>query len=197
MATMKLTKSQSIRFMQSLGFNTLDCTITQDLVAVENELKDSSVLYSMRTERGNEFACPFYFCKPAAEIINFARQHLDEGYTLLIYPALPTVDCLAFGAIGLPASGELVIEVVEEAGLVRELDNHTKKKTIIIKPGELRHVFAKNHSLKFPWAIEEVLSEVIYLLWDYPKPCVVEWSYYKRLVGALKKNAIYWEIRDY
>lgn len=184
-----MKKSDGIYLMQSLGLNTLDCLITKkkdDAFAYLH--KNHNIRISLRTERGEEFGCPFYYGKIGGGLVDLANQHIEEGYTLLLYPYLDYKDSIAYGTVGLPPDGSTIIEFVEGPGLVRELDTNPTRISITVPPGL---ALIPNRPL-----ISEVVKEVKELCYN-EQACIVEWSIYKYSVGILQKPVIYWELRDY
>jgi len=181
--------------MQELGLNTLECFMTRDLIEACAYLdKNEGTLLSMRTERGYEFLCPFYYLLKPMDLLPKVIRHLEEGYLLLLYPALDKKDSLAFGTVATLPEGGILVEFVEGIGLVRELDTHPHKKSLEIPAGSLKWV--TNELSPFYREINEIIYEVRDLCWDEGS-CIVEWSYYKIKVGSLQKNPIYWELRNY
>ena len=184
-----MRKSESIFHLQSLGLNTLDCFITRDFrqakAYLENHLDDKM---SIRTERRDEFLCPFYYGQPGRNLITIAKERTDEGYLLLIYHYLDWRDSIAYGSIGLPKDGTTIVEFVDEPGLVRDLYSHQKRISLILRPG----LAMVPNNLWLNTIIREV-QECCYS----ESSCVVEWSLYKYPVGILQKPVIYWELRDY
>ena len=184
-----MKKSDGIYLMQSLGLNTLDCLITNDQDLAFNYLHENhNIRISMRTERGHEFGSPFYYGKIGAGLVELAKQHIQEGYTLILYPYLDYKDSIAYGTVGLPPDGSTIIEFVEGPGLIRELDASPARLSITIPPGL---VSLPNRPL-----ISEVVREVKELCYN-EQACIVEWSIYRYSVGILHKPIIYWELRDY
>jgi len=154
--------------------------------------KHSEDFLSLRTERGSEYQCPFYYMTPGEKLIPHAIKHLSEGYKLIFAPSLDTKGCLAFGNIKLGES-EDVIEFVLGEGKCRELDSHPKLQTIIIDSGRMIAVNNKDYPGK-AYIINSVYKIVKDVAYDLI-PCVMEWSYYDRPVGKLDNNLIFWEIR--
>lgn len=185
-----MKKSDSLYYMQSLGFNTLDCFITKEFLQakayLENHLEDKM---SIRTERGDEFQCPFYYAVKGEDLIPIAKKHIDEGYKLLIYPYLDYKDSLAYGTIAILRDGSTLIEWVNGSGLVRDLDTNPEKITAVLPPGLTR--------LSANKMINEIIVEVRELLYHEVDPLIVEWSLYKYPVGILQHNVVYWELRNY
>ena len=177
--------------MQKLGLNTLDCLITASrdkaVAYLQSEPKNKM---SMRTEKGSDFLCPFYYGKPGEELVDVALKHIKEGYTLLLYPYLDYVDSFCYGALGLPEDGSIIAEYVMEPGIVRWLDAHPHKESYILMPGTFQNIHAEP-------LVNEVIKEVKEILYYDQPPCIVEWSYYKMSVGNRHRKIIYWEIRDY
>ena len=189
-----MKKTDSIFKMQSLGLNTLDCFITKDFSVAKTYLRAMGcTLMSMRTERGYEFLCPFYYMQTAQNLIDVAKQCINAGYTVMIYPGLPK-DNICFGTVALPKDGTIVVEWVEGAGLLRELDTHPRKKHMLFLPGTMQ--FLTPMMTPCYREINEVILEVREKCYDEP-PCIIEWSYFHRKVGMLNKNQIFWEIRSY
>lgn len=192
---MALKKSDSIKKMQELGLNTMDCLITKDFDQAQAFCKKhSDKILSMRTERGNEFLCPFYYGMKASELIIKAIDCLGKGYTLLLYQYLDFNDSLGMGTISVSPFGEITAEFAEGKGLLRDLYSHPGLKSITLPIGTISLIRPDQSS--FYREVNEVIMEVRELCRDEP-PYIVEWSWYKPLVGSLQKHPIYWEIRDY
>ena len=190
-----MRKSESIRQMQDLGLNTLDCLITDNLgMALGYLYENAETKVSIRTERRDEFGCPFFFMVPGKELIEPAKRLLAAGYKLLLYPALDTAGCLAFGTVALPKDGSVIVEFVEGPGKVRELDNHPQKKSIILPTGKFQVVYEKDTPICH--LINEIITDVCNKCYNEGS-VVVEWSYYGPLVGNRHHHAIYWELRPY
>jgi hypothetical protein len=192
-----MKKSESILKLEELGLNTLDYYITESKTETMHYLaKHADDLLSMRTERGDEFNCPFYYMMFGKALGKLALTHLDEGYKLIFAQSLDTKGCLAFGNIGLGESAHTVMEFVLGEGKCRELDNHKDKQTLFIPYGSM--VAAKEKS--FSGGKAYILNKIYLTVKDkcYDEiPCVVEWSYYDRPVGVKLEPAIYWECRPY
>lgn len=190
-----MNKSESIRKLEEIGLNTLDYYITKDKTEALHYLaKHQEDLVSMRTERGSEYACPFYYKIPGKEMIANAKKHLDEGYTLIFSPSLDVKGCLAFGTVGI-GDREDVIEIVLGEGKVRELDTHPEKKTISVPKGRLMAVGFKEFPGKAQ-LINTVYQKAKDAAYDLGT-CILEFSYYSYPVGMKNHNDIWWEVRSY
>lgn len=194
-----MRKSESIFRLEEAGLNTLDYFITKERSEVLHYLaKHSEDSISLRTERGDEFQCPYYYNTLGEAIRPYALKHLEEGYTLIFAPSLNIKDCEAFGTVAIGESGDDVIEVVFGQGKVRDLWTHPEKRTMIIPKGRMKAICAGEHEL-----IDEriILLNTIYakvkekLYEDIP--FVIEWSWYNRKVGRLFTQEIFWEVRSY
>ena len=195
----KIKKSESILAMEIMGLNTLDYFITHDEREATHYLaKHMDDLLSLRTERGNEYDCPYYYMMPGKDLIHRAIKHIEEGYKLILAPSLDTKGCIAFGATAITDEGESdVIEFVIGEGKVRELDFHPKKIMIRTTPF-LRSSFKVSDDMCDGHAQElnSTYRKIKENVQEYV-PCIVEWSYYNYPVGRLQKNDIYWEVRPY
>ena len=182
--------------MEQLGMNTLDYFITQNEKEVTHYLaKHMDDPISLRTERGTEYMCPFYYKIPGRDLVDKALGHLREGYKLILAPSLDTKNCLAFGTVALSEGAENVMEFVLEAGKVRELDSHPRKHTEVIPTMKMAAVMDKDYPGRAAM-LNMIYKDVKDTCYDQ-SPCVVEWSYYSMPVGRLKRNLIYWELRPY
>ena len=193
-----MRKSESIYKLEETHLNTLDYFITREWSEVLHYLaKHQKEALSMRTERGAEFQCPYYYNMLGDQLWDIAKKHLREGYTLLFSPCLDTQECLAFGTIGLGENNSDMIEVVFGPGKVRELDNHPNKISLIIPKGRMKAIIAQEHELTDDRIIllNTIFKKVKDALYD-EIPCVIEWSWYSQGVGRLGTKDIYWEIRD-
>jgi len=185
-----MKKSESIEYMKKLGLNTLDCLVTNNVEEAHEYLKNTKAhQLSMRTEKGsNDFSCPFYYNYTKINLLMPIEECISNGYTLILYPFLDWRDSLAFGTIGMPKDGRIIVEFVMEPGLVRSLDTHKNRRSLILPQG-LQLVEGNVF-------VNEVVREVKAKCYDEP-PCIVEWSYYRDPVGNLNKRPIFWEIRKY
>lgn len=191
-----MKKSESILRLEAMGLNTLDYRIIETKSEVLHYLaKHANDKLSLRTERGDEFNCPFYYMMTGESLINQSLGHLEEGYKLIFAPSLSIDECIAFGNVGLSDSQTDVMEFVIGKGKVRDLDNHPDRHSILIqKPSLVPFKFSDFGENT------EMLNSIYKKVYDicYTEiPCVVEWSYYKHPVGVLGTNDIYWEIRFY
>src|SRR5690349_4692109 len=113
-----MRKSESLYLLDSLGLNTIDYFITNDKKVAKAYLDHfAGQNRSMRTERTDEFLCPFYYNQPSESLVEPALKHIDEGYNLLFSPSLDWKDCVAFGATALTGQKEDHIDVVFGPGL--------------------------------------------------------------------------------
>lgn len=191
-----MRKSESIIKLQELGLNTLNYFITTNKQEVIHYLaKNANEKMSMRTERGDEYECPFYYMMPGEKLLPLALKHLDERYKLILSPSLDIKGCLLFGVVAYGMQKEDCIEFVVGEGKVREVYSHPQKQSINIKSTKLVPFLDKD----FPRVaryLNEIYKELKEVVWD-EIPCCVEWSYYDRGVGAMSKPLIVWELRPY
>ena len=191
-----MRKSESLYKLEELGLNTLNCFITTDKQeAMHYIAKHGEDLLSMRTERGNEFHCPFFYKIPGEQLLDLATKHLKEGYKLIFSPSLDTKGCLAFGTVALGENADDIIEVVFGEGKVRDLDNHKDLRTIVVPKGRMIVVSDKEYPGK-AYILNSIFSKLKEVTYDCI-PCVIEFSFYDRPVGRLSQNDIYWELREY
>ena len=111
-----MRKSESILYMQYIGLNTLECLITNNIdkaIAYIQEHKGKRL--SMRTERGYEFLCPFYYNISGEELISHVTNKINTGYTLLLYPYLDYRDSLSYGTVGFMENGDIIVEYVAKS----------------------------------------------------------------------------------
>ena len=190
-----MQKSESLQTLDMLGLNTIDYFITKDKAEATHYLaKHVHERRSMRTERGGEFGCPFYYDLPGAELLPRALQHLDEGYKLIFSPSLAWQDSIAFGSIAIVLAGDDIIEFVHGPGLCRDLEKHPGKQSIILPGGSIAPILASQHQLaKDLNLLYKLIKDHCYEL----APCIVEFSYYPYRVGKLSKHFICWELRGY
>ena len=191
-----MRKSESILKLEEMGLNTPDYFITKDKREVIHYLgKHANDDVSMRTERGDEFKCPFYYMLTGETLLNDALRHLSEGYILIFSPSLDTKGCIAFGTVGLGESAADVMEFVLGPGKVRDLDSHPSAKSIFIPKGALQAVTYKD----FPdhAAILNTIYRTAKLNAYDEIPCVLEWSWYKHGVGRKSTQDVWWELRPY
>ena len=193
-----MNKEESILKMEELDLNTLDYFITANEQEVMHYLaKHNDDLMSLRTQRGQEYLCPFYYMMLGKDLLPIALNHLHEGYTLILAPSLDTKGCLAFGAILFSDTVGDTIEYVIGEGKVRELDNHPNRYSHYVGVGDVVAVKASNNphlSQDQVLMLNRVYKTIKDAIYD-DIPCVVEWSYYDRGVGRLNRNLICWEIR--
>lgn len=192
-----MRKSESIYKLEETGLNTLDYFISKDWGEILHYLaKHRQDFLSMRTERGSEFQCPYFYNMTGDQLWDIARKNLGLGYTLLFSPCLDTKGCIAFGTIGLGENNPDMIEVVFGPGKVRELDNHPNKLSLVIPKGRMKAIIAGEHELIDDRIIllNTLFKQVKDSLYD-EIPCIVEWSWYEGLVGRLGRHEIFWEIR--
>lgn len=196
-----MRKSQSILKLEELGLNTLDYFITSDKQEAMHYLsKHLADKVSMRTERGDEFKCPFYYMIPGETMMQYATKHLEEGYKLIFSPSLDVKGCVMFGTIALGQSASDCIEVVIGEGKVRELDNHPNKQTFMVNTAALRAVSVNdNLHPEHVAIINDLFRKVRHISYEDPEivPCVFEFSYYSEGVGRLNDKDIWWEVRPY
>ena len=189
-----MRKSQSIYKLMELGLNTLDYFISSNKGEVLHYLaRHAEDKLSMRTEKGDNWQCPFYFMVPGEQLVPLAIKHLGEGYTLLLSQSLSTEGCLAFGVVAFGETKDDLLEFVWGQGKVRDLDSHPDLKVFHIAPG-MRAISKKDHpQAGMLNAIWLEMKEKAY----EERPCCIEWSLYNTPVGNLKKNLICWEVRAY
>lgn len=191
-----MRKSESIIKLEELGLNTLPYFITTNKAEVMHYLaKHADEKMSLRTERGDEFECPFYYMIPGQDLLPMALQHLSEGYKLILAPSLDVKGCLGFGVVAFGEEKEDRIEFVEGEGKVREVYTHPKMQSIVVPRGSLMATTQKKHP-KSVIMLNYIYSHLKKIVYD-ETPCCVEWSYYDRNVGAKKDQLIVWEIRPY
>jgi len=191
-----MTKSESLIKLEELGLNTLPCFITEHKQEMLTYIaKHNSELISMRTEKGSNYLCPFYFMIKGEELIQPALIHLNEGYRLIFSPSLDTKDCLAFGTVALTGKAENIMEFVIGPGKVRELDTHPNLQSHRIKIPKLAPFLAKDIGNMAP--LLNALYKKVERTCDKEIPCIVEWSLYSYGVGRLHTPDIYWEIREF
>lgn len=191
-----MRKSESIIRMEKLGMNCLDYFITEDEKEVAHYLaKHMDVPLSLRTEKGSDYMCPFYYQVNGRNLIDKAQKHLSEGYKLILAPSLDTRGCLGFGTVGLSDTEYDVIEFVLEEGKVRDLDTHRHRQTLFVGAACMVPALDKDYPRK-AYILNKVYKEVRDICLP-EAPCIVEWSYYNRPVGRLKKPIVFWEIRNY
>jgi len=192
-----MRKSESIIKLQELGLNTLNYFISENKSEILHYLaRYSDTKMSMRTERRDEFDCPFYYMIPGEQLIPLSLDHLAEGYKLILSPSLDTDGCLAFGVVAFGKNKPDCIEFVPGEGKVREVYTHPKKQSILLDSGKLVPILAK----EVPKGMAPLLNKVYKSLNDscYDEtPCCIEWSYYNRPVGSKEENLIVWEMRPY
>jgi hypothetical protein len=190
-----MKKSESILKLEELGLNTLDYYITESKTETMHYLaKHADDLLSMRTERGNEFNCPFYYMMFGKALVKLALDHLDQGYKLIFAQSLDTKGCLAFGNLGL-GNSDTVMEFVLGEGKCRELENHPNKQTLFISYGAIIAATEKSYG-KEAVILNKIYLKIKEVCYD-EIPCVVEWSYYNHPVGVKHEPAIFWEVRPY
>lgn len=191
-----MRKSESLILLDMLGLNVLDFYITKDKREATHYLaKNMGKKKSMRTERGEEFLCPFYYFQPAESLLDKALKHLDEGYTLIFCDSLDGNDTVMFGALALTGTTRVSdhIDFVVGPGKLRELDTHPKKISFDIPSGTLRPFIEISGSEHLLAPLYKTIQDKCY---EYV-PCVVEFSYYPYPVGKLRTNYVFWELRDY
>lgn len=190
-----MKKSDSLLLLDMLGLNTIDYFITQDEREATHYLaKHLKEKRSMRTERGYEFLCPFYYNLPGEELLPKALQHLKEGYKLIFSNSLDWRDSIAFGSLALVDKGEDCIEFVHGPGLCRDLEKHKERQSINILRGTVFPFFKQDHALFNE--LNTLYKKVKNSCYDQI-PCIVEWSLYPYLVGKNQENFIFWELRGY
>lgn len=193
-----MKKSESIYRLEETGLNTLNYFITKsNSEALHYLAKHDKDLLSLRTEKGNDFNCPYYYSFKGEDLWEIAKKRLSEGYTLIFAQSIDIKDCEAFGTIGLGENNPDVIEVVFGQGKVRDLDNHPDRKTIVLSKGRMKAILSGEHGLTDERIIllNTIFKRVKDSLYD-SIPCIVEWSYYNKGVGRLGTRDIYWEVRE-
>jgi len=191
----KMKKSESILELERLGLNILPYFCSRDKQELLHYLaKHAGDIVSMRTERGDDYNCPYYYSVRGEELIQKAIQHLNEGYVLILYPSLDIRGCRAFGTVALTDNDD-IIEFVIGQGKIRDLYTHPDKKTVIIPPATMIPVKASDYGEN---------AEMLNLIYKTIKEkceelnnIVIEWSWYKSLVGLNQEHLICWELRKY
>lgn len=188
-----MKKSESLITLDMLGLNTIDYYITEDKKEATHYLaKHVNSRRSMRTERGYEFRCPFYYNLTGEALLPLALKHLDEGYRLIFSPSLDSKDCTAFGTVALTGEKEDLIEYVEGPGLLRELDSHPGKKLLRVDAHSVIPIKGEDG----PPMLNTVYQLAKAHCYDQV-PCILEWSRYPYRMGKLEKYFIFWEMRPY
>lgn len=190
-----MRKSESLQMLDLLGLNTIEYFVTKDKREATHYLaKHMGGKRSMRTERGDQFLCPFYYNIPGEELLPKALQHIDEGFTLIFSNSLDGNDTQMFGTIALTGGLDDHAEIVVGPGKVRELDTHPNKQHIKFNPGSVAPIVHVD-----PWVRREIwyLYEVVKAACVDQVPCILEWSRYPYRVGQLQKYFIFWELRGY
>lgn len=178
-----------------MGLNVLDFYVTKDKREAAHYLaKNTGKRKSMRTERGDEFLCPFYYFQPAEELVTKALQHIAEGYTLIFCDSLDGNDTVMFGAMALTGSTRINdhLDYVVGPGKLRELDTHPNKFSYEIPSATLVPFMGLTFEEELTGLYRDIQSKC-----NENIPCVVEWSYYPYPVGKLRTNFVFWELRDY
>jgi hypothetical protein len=189
-----MRKSESLAALELLGLNTIDYFITEDPKEATHYLaKHVLDRRSMRTERGDEFMCPFYYNLPGESLLPLALKHIGEGYKLIFSPSLDSKDCTAFGTVALTGELKDWIEYVNGPGLVRELDTHPNKVSVPVDGFSLIPVKGNGSDVVFLNTVYKLVAEHCH----DQVPCVLEWSRYPYRVGKLQKYFIFWELRGY
>ena len=193
----KLKKSESINRLMVMDLNTLDYFMTEDPREATHWLaKHFHDKVSIRTERGDEFACPFHYQINGGEVVPDVIKHIEDGYKVLMSLSLDTAGCLFYGAIALTERGQDdIVEFVEGEGKVRELDNHKDKQCIFIPKNQIIALDKKKYP-SIAIAMNLLYTDLCEKLYD-ERPCIIEFSYYNYSVGRLKKNEVFWEVRPY
>ena len=79
-----MRKTESLLKLEELHLNSPNTHITKDKQEVLHYLaKHANDKISMRTEKGLNWKCPFYYMIPGQDLIDPAVRHLSEGYTLI------------------------------------------------------------------------------------------------------------------
>jgi hypothetical protein len=191
-----MRKSQSLIALDMMELNVLDFYITKDKREATHYLaKHMGKRKSMRTERGDEFLCPFYYWQTTEELLPKALQLIDEGYTLIFCDSLDGNDTVMFGALALTGTTyeDDHIDFVIGPGKLRELDTHPGKISFSIPSGTL--IPFKDFA---PYSVE--LHHLYYQVRDKcieHVPCVVEWSLYPYPTGRRGDKFVFWELRGY
>lgn len=191
-----MTKSESILKLEELGLNILPYFFSRDKQEILHYLaKHANDIVSMRTERGEEFQCPYYYSLKGEDLVQKAIHHLADGYTIILYPSLDSRGCKMFGTVALTCDSMNIMEFVIGPGKIRDLYTHPEKKTVFIPRISMNAVkqseFGDNAEILnsvFVEVKEKCIEET---------PCVVEWSYYNSFVGIKSQHVIYWELRRY
>lgn len=195
-----MKKSDSLIKLDSLGMNTIDYFITKDKKEATHYLaKHITGRRSMRTERGDEFLCPFYYWYPSEDLLPKALKHIDEGYKLIFSDSLDWKESVAFGSVALTKELNDHIDLVFGPGLCRDLEAHPKRISIAIPIGTItpfKEVVLENNDINQIRLLNTIYKLVKDKCLDLA-PCVVEFSRYPYPVGKMKKHFIFWELRSY
>lgn len=192
-----MRKSESIVKLQSLGLNTLNYFITENKAEVIHYLaRHADDKMSLRTEKGDQFECPFYYMIKGENLLAIALKHLSEGYKLILAPSLDIKGCLAFGVVAFGENKEDCIEFVEGEGKVREVYSHPDKQSVVIERVRLVPVSVKQVGKRMAPILNMIYRQLKECCYD-EIPCCVEWSFYDSGVGVLSQPLIVWELRPY
>ena len=192
-----MRKSESIVKLQELGLNTLDYFITENKAEVIHYLaRHADEKMSLRTERGDQYDCPFYYMTKGESLLAIALKHLSEGYKLILAPSLDIKGCLAFGVVAFGANKGDCAEFVEGEGKVREVYTHPDNQSVMIDRVSLVPVTVKEVGKRMAPILNSIYRELKEVCWD-EVPCCIEWSYYSQAVGVKKQSLIVWELRPY
>lgn len=192
-----MRKSDSIIKLEELGLNVLPYFFTRDRKEALHYLaKHSSDIISMRTERNDEFECPYYYSFKGEDLIEKAIQHLDQNYTLILYPSIDILCCKAFGSLAITGDDTDILEFVIGPGKLRDLYHHPDRKTEYVLYNSLVPFLFSDYGEN-----AEILNNVYKTIRDKIKHngnhIVIEWSWYKFPVGIRRENLVCWEIRPY
>jgi hypothetical protein len=190
-----MSKSDSLDHLAKLGLNTPDYTVCHTLADLEDFLDTLKAPkgISLRTERGEEFRCPYFAQLTVTEAIAHGRRLLHDGYTLIPFATIDIRDCLQKGMVvrlpaeeGLPEyARKTMLEYSSGPGNVRDVEQGK---------GKIDRLYMEDHLPVGP--VWDVLRLVCKKYFATP-PQIVEWSHYKYPVGRLSHPIIFWEVRPW
>lgn len=180
-----------------LGLNTLNYFITENKAELIHYLaRHADEKMSLRTEKGDQYDCPFYYMIKGENLLTIALKHLSEGYKLILAPSLDTKGCLAFGVVAFGESREDCIEFVVGEGKVREVYSHPGKLSIVVNRAKLIPINIKQVGKEMAPILNIIYRQLKECCYD-EIPCCIEWSFYDRGVGVLNQPLVVWEMRPY
>lgn len=193
-----MRKSYSLQMLDVLGFNTIDYFITANFAEAAQYLnRYYEAPRSMRTEKGGDFHCPFYYNLPGKILLEKAKLHIENGYTLIFSPSLDAKDCTAYGTLAFTNGPMDIMEFVIGPGLLRDLDTNPNKQILEIKQGTTGFKTIGTGIAQGSWYMLHELYKLAKLLGQDQAPCIFEWSHYPYRVGKMQKHFIFWELREY